>query len=187
MACGDTIVEGLLNASGMTVGDPCTLIWCSSDDVDEWNKQAWYVAKLVDEAFAILLLAEATNGLGNELSQAIRPTLFNYDLRMADVEGVGVAQGMVQYAFGGAGNSIEAINRDQQAIAVGACALEQVDVALAGLQSAGVPGIVRLPMVPPPKPPPEANSGWFGSIPWYAWAGAGVLLLGGVYLVGRLQ
>lgn len=187
MACGDTIVEGLLNASGMTVGDPCTFVYCSSEDVDEWNKQVWYVSKLVDEAFAILLLTEEKNGLGTEQSQAIRPTLFNFDIRLADVEPVGVAPGMYKYAFGGLGNSIEAINRDQQAIAIGACALELVDTALAGFQTAGVPGIMRLPMVPPPKPPPEDKSGWFGAIPWYAWAGAGFLLLGGSYLLGRLQ
>ena len=182
MACGDTIAPSLLVAHGMTVDEPCEY-FCSSGDVDAWNIQAWAVATMVGLAFTDLLTAEADNGLPPDLSSPIQSTLDIFDERMVHIEAPGDAQLMPSYAFGGFGTSIGAIRRDQQAIAVGACALEQINAALGALSSAGYAGISVIPIVAPPMPSPESG---LAGIPWYVWAGAGALLIGGVYLAGRV-
>lgn len=182
MACGDALLGSLAVAAGMTVDEPCSTYesLCSSDDVDEWNTQAWAVASMVEASFAEILFAEADNAMGSSLSDTIRGTLLAYDLAMADIEAPGAAQYNFSYAFGGLGNSIEAIREAQAAIAIGACAMERINVVLTSMASMGIAGIGPIPIIAPPMPKPAEG------IPWYAWAALGVLLLGGVYVAGRV-
>lgn len=189
MACGDTLAAKLLVAAGHTVDEPCEDVlgwspWCSSDDVDEWNKRVAYVSDLLSDAWERLVWAEFDNGLEPTLSAAILPTIALYKRMAAEVELPGEAQLMLRYAFGGLGESTEAIRRDHEVISLGACGIEQVHSALAVLGDAGIVGVDVVPILEPPTPAEDVDAMW--GIPWYAWVGLGVAILGGVYIAGRI-
>ncbi len=86
------------------------------------------------------------------------------------------ALGGLMYAFGGFGNSDEAIGKYMGNIALGACQLDILNTALVDIGAS------------PLDPGPGLGSGGTGGplgVSWGAWAVAGALLIGGAFAYGR--